>query len=30
MEVVFNMALTTWSPFQEFVTLREAMDRLFN
>jgi HSP20 family protein len=24
------MAMTTWSPFQEFVTLREAMDRLFN
>ena len=24
------MALTTWSPFQEFVSLRDAMDRLFN
>jgi HSP20 family protein len=24
------MAVTTWSPFQEFVSLRETMDRLFN
>ena len=24
------MALTTWSPMSEFVSLREAMDRLFN
>ena len=24
------MAITQWSPFSEFVSLREAMDRLFN
>jgi HSP20 family protein len=24
------MAMSTWSPFQEFVSLRDAMDRLFN
>ena len=30
MEVTVVMALTTWNPMSEFVSLREAMDRLFN
>ena len=30
MEVTEVMAITTWNPAQEFVSLRDAMDRLFS